>query len=1465
LRNFNNQINKNVIANNGGSGVSSSGLVDPPSGNNISSNSIYSNGLLGIDLSGGNEDSYGVTENDEEAVTGPNNLQNYPVIESVSFSPGLVNIKGTFISKPSFQYSLQFFANMIADKSGHGEGQTYLGSHSVTTDAGGNASFTVSLLIFGRDGQVITATATDPLGNTSEFSNAVGGMADQTASMGWPIHYKYNETGASRITDNTDITAVINSFQTWSEIPTAAISFTNDGPTTSQYANANDGVNLISFVDDQYGWVPGVLAYAAKTVKMDAGGAETGQIIDADIIVNPEFASGLKGTSSPEEPGTPGYYDIQSIITHEIGHILGLYHSGILDATMFFWLQDGTTHERSLAEDDKAWASYKYQGSNYGSIYGTLTGNIKYGYSPNTNVAGSLILASNVTNNTSFHSYSDVDGNFTVPVLKDTADQYHIHIEPLDNDVYGFPMTPGNISSYIYSNTIYTDYPGEYYNTGDTDGHLDGNTPSDDELKKDAVYPDAQSVTIITNRDVISPKVIAISPAMDESNLPVLDVLPNIIITFSEPVDITSFSDASCYLQSGSERYYGYYTKMGGYSDIIIFTPVKPLPYSLTLELHLRGTTEQQTSGITDLRGNRLDIDGLLQYSIRTIDSDNVPPVVINTSPSVDASEVSVTEKISVFFSEPMNKKSVQDNFSLTAGESPLTGTFSWNNELTTVIFTPDHSLLEGSTYTIMLTDEITDLHGLSLVSNFIATFSTITTSKPLITYRGPADKKSDVTVTTPVVVDFTEAINTSTVTTETFRLLLKGSQVPGSFEFLNEDSRVVFRPDADLAFGQIYTVTLNESIMDVSDTPQPLDLQGTAATTFTTESKPSSPVIYYIDPPSGARGDKVTIAGEGFDPVLSNNQVSFAGVPAIITDATLNSIAVKVPFAAQSGMVNVSVKGRSTNPGFFFYVIPEELEIAGNYATSSTNTGSNSRGVTLTTDGTTAYVTNPGSNSVSRVDIESSSETAVYTVGVMPLKIDLDPTCTKAYVTNYGSNTVSVIDLLTGDSKEINVGLNPYGIAVTPDGSRVYVANYSSNNLSVIDVNPASGGFDHVVANVNTGTNNRDLAVTSDAGLVLVAGDDGLKIININPKDMNYNSVVATASSGTRTREVQPNGDATLAIVTTEEGTMLLIDIFPQSDLFGTAIAGTGTGSNIRSASPSGEGLHIFATTAANDIVIYRIIIGNPGTPGQSSAGRITLDEVDRIPDAGNEDLIFDSGNERIISVYSGDNTSDGSLNVTYFLKDPEITPESGISGIIYIVQQMIYTESIKRANGNELISFLNSAIGYIQTLKYKDAINRLGSFVVKVRDYVKSRQIDATIGQDLIKRVNDIIVQLGGRPKSDENNVDLLNFETTTDPSNVTQTGISSIYPNPSNGEITVSYAISSEELNAVKVSVKVYDLTGRVVGELVNENLVSGSYSVTWNVCSSDGNLIPYGVYFIKMVAGDKQEIKRIMLVK
>jgi hypothetical protein len=154
----------NVISGNSRRGVAVTG--SRATGNFISSNSIFSNDGLGIDLVPD-----GVTVNDpRDPDGGANNLQNFPGLTSAASVGGDTTVQGTLNSTPGTAFTLEFFSNSACDGSDHGEGERFLGSATVTTDGGGNANFTESFPAAAPTGQFVTATATDPSENTSEFS-----------------------------------------------------------------------------------------------------------------------------------------------------------------------------------------------------------------------------------------------------------------------------------------------------------------------------------------------------------------------------------------------------------------------------------------------------------------------------------------------------------------------------------------------------------------------------------------------------------------------------------------------------------------------------------------------------------------------------------------------------------------------------------------------------------------------------------------------------------------------------------------------------------------------------------------------------------------------------------------------------------------------------------------------------------------------------------------------------------------------------------------------------------------------------------------------------------------------------------------------------------------------------------------------------------------------------------------------
>ena len=110
------------------------------------------------------------TANDAcDADTGPNLLQNYPVLTGAAIAAGSVTVTGTLNAAASTTFQVDVFSSPACNSFGFGPGRTYLGSATVTTDVTCNGSFSVSLPI-GAGETVITTTATDPAGNTSEFS-----------------------------------------------------------------------------------------------------------------------------------------------------------------------------------------------------------------------------------------------------------------------------------------------------------------------------------------------------------------------------------------------------------------------------------------------------------------------------------------------------------------------------------------------------------------------------------------------------------------------------------------------------------------------------------------------------------------------------------------------------------------------------------------------------------------------------------------------------------------------------------------------------------------------------------------------------------------------------------------------------------------------------------------------------------------------------------------------------------------------------------------------------------------------------------------------------------------------------------------------------------------------------------------------------------------------------------------------
>lgn len=189
--------------------------------------------------------------------------------------------------------------------------------------------------------------------------------ADGCPSTGKPLSWAGGCVGFSFQKDLTtklpaaDVKAAVRrSFQSWTGVPCpgggqASIAFSEAQDVTcalSTYADKGPNVNVVLFrdYDFPYRGIDNTLAKTTVTFE-----ATTGEILDADIEVNAAF-------NEVTTVDTKVVYDLESIMTHEIGHFLGIAHTQVAAATMNGAYDVGSTTFRSLDPDDIAAACAIY-------------------------------------------------------------------------------------------------------------------------------------------------------------------------------------------------------------------------------------------------------------------------------------------------------------------------------------------------------------------------------------------------------------------------------------------------------------------------------------------------------------------------------------------------------------------------------------------------------------------------------------------------------------------------------------------------------------------------------------------------------------------------------------------------------------------------------------------------------------------------------------------------------------------------------------------------------------------------------------------------------------------------------------------------------------------------------------------------------------------------------------------------
>jgi len=316
---------------------------------------------------------------------------------------------------------------------------------------------------------------------TRQNISAAGGIAIQwstSLSTSPATILTVNQITADRL---AEIAGTINAaYSMWTGVTGTALTPSVFAPLNTTAAqdgcNPTDGVDTICFNQADPSFTTGVLAFTRVTTSDALGqpaGPSTpdaifiGQILDADILVRPADSSDVTFATPAALAANPSAYDLESVLAHEIGHSLGLGHSGVWRAMMSpFGPAPGqylgtrptpSEPDAPLADDDRAGLRALYPSASNDAYIGVISGRVLPANplilpAGTTGVFGAQIVAVNSASGAvaaaALGGWScanpgpaQFDGSYSIAGLPVGASQnYTIYAEPLDG-----PLEPSDV------------------------------------------------------------------------------------------------------------------------------------------------------------------------------------------------------------------------------------------------------------------------------------------------------------------------------------------------------------------------------------------------------------------------------------------------------------------------------------------------------------------------------------------------------------------------------------------------------------------------------------------------------------------------------------------------------------------------------------------------------------------------------------------------------------------------------------------------------------------------------------------------------------------------------------------------------------------------------------------------------------------------------------------------------------
>lgn len=239
----------------------------------------------------------------------------------------------------------------------------------------------------------------------------------------------------------------------------------------------------------------------------------------------------------------------------------------------------------------------------------------------------------------------------------------------------------------------------------------------------------------------------------------------------------------------------------------------------------------------------------------------------INESATVDTNK-----KLAVTFNQDMDADTINGTSFLLQGDTgpAIVGVVTYDAGTRTAIFTPDSGLTDDTLYTATLTTDVEDALGVALEDDLSWQFTTGSTTDSVAPSAAFSllDGAVDVAISRNVTATFSESIDPTTVTADSFTLETAGTAVLGTVTYIG--TTAVFNPAVDLLPGTDYIATLTVAITDLASPANALPADQIVS--FTTANT--------VLPAAGP--DPVLLGTAGNFVILSKTGITTTGMTAI-------------------------------------------------------------------------------------------------------------------------------------------------------------------------------------------------------------------------------------------------------------------------------------------------------------------------------------------------------------------------------------------------------------------------------------------------------------------------------------------------------------------------------------------------------------------------------------------------------